>query len=117
MRFVPFFIVLLMAGCQYGLAHAQTSDDVALADCRAKSLLVTVDSPLKVVQAQKDTFDACMGAVISSKQRREVALFKDAQFLCNRTADNEKMRDPLTTAAERTKLYKKCMAGHNYIVQ
>ena len=38
----------------------------------------------------------------------------NAQTVCNDAADNEVKRDSLTTAAERTKIYTRCMKGAGY---
>jgi len=94
-------------------AFAQT--DLAKADaCRTKSLATPVADPAKVIQAQEDAFQRCIAAALPDKQRRQLALYKSAQTVCNDTADNEVKRDSLTTAAERTKIYTRCMKGAGY---
>lgn len=104
---------LLLLALLASPAFAQT--DVAIADaCRTKSLAAPVADPAKVIQAQEDAFQKCIAAALPDKQRRQLALYKSAQTVCNDAADNEVKRDSLTTAAERTKIYTRCMAGAGY---
>jgi hypothetical protein len=103
-------LFLLAAGGAYG----QTKDDIALADCRAESLLVKVDHPLKAGPAQLAAFQNCLAGRLPNVQRRQISLFRNAQATCDQDADNEVKRDPLTDRAE---YFKKCMAGPGYIVQ
>ena len=95
-------------------APAQTKDDIVLANCRAESLLVKVDHPLKVGPAQLAAFQTCLAGRLPNVQRRQISLFRNAQAACDQDADNEVKRDPLT---ERAEYFKKCMTDRNYIVQ
>lgn len=95
---------------------AQAQDDATVEACRAKSRTVKADSPLKVVQAQKDAFDACVASSISDPQRRTLALFRTRQVMCNEDVKKQLTKDPLTTAYEQGEIYRKCMAP-NYVVQ
>lgn len=92
-------------------AYAQTDP---VNDCRLKSLSAPVADPAKIIQAQEDAFQKCIAAALPDKQRRQLALYKSAQTVCNDAADNEVKRDSLTTAAERTKIYTRCMKGAGY---
>ena len=111
------FVIAMIALAS--VAFAQTKDDIALADCRAASLLVKVDHPLKVVPAQLAAFQNCLAGRLPNVQRRQISLFRNAQATCDQDADNAVKRDPLTTAEERAEAFKKCMAepGRGYIVQ
>ena len=111
------FAIATIALALASVAFAQTKDDLALADCRAASLLVKVDNPLKVGPAQLEAFQNCLAGRLPNIQRRQISLFRNAQAACNQDADNAVTRDPLTTAEERAEYFKKCMAGPGYIVQ
>ena len=107
--------ILTMMLCASFAASSYAQTDVAIADaCRTKSLATPVADPAKVIQAQEDAFQKCIAAALPDKQRRQLALYKSAQTVCNDMADNEVKRDSLTTAAERTKIYTRCMKGAGY---
>lgn len=100
-------------------APAWSQDDAAVKACWAQSRAVRVDSPLKVVQAQKDAFDACVAMAILDKQRQTLALFRNAQAGCNNDVKNALNNDPLTTTYEQGEIFRKCMARPpgKYVVQ
>lgn len=97
-------------------AFAQT-DDAIVKDCNEQSVRVSGSDPLKAVDAQVAAFQNCVAGRIPNVQRRTISLHRNWQAFCNKSADNDVKRDTLTTAAERTEAYKKCMALHDYIVQ
>lgn len=95
---------------------AQT-DDATVKACLAKSQAVKADSPLAVVQAQKDFFDACLSSAIADPQRRTLALFKSAQVMCDVEVKNRLKKDPLIPPYEQSGILRDCMADKNYAVQ
>lgn len=97
-------------------AWAQTAADVAALDvCQAKSLTVKVDSPIRVKGAQEEAFQNCLVVAIPDPQRRTLTLRKSREAGCNLEAENEVKRDSLTPAAERDKIYARCLKRHGYV--
>lgn len=107
--------ILAVAAVALAWSHPVWAQDDVEA-CRAQSRTVAVDSPAKVIAAQEEAFQKCLAARLPEAQRRTLAIYKNKQAACNDEADNEVKRDPLTTSAERTKIYAKCMKGVGIVV-
>lgn len=112
MTFVLSLVVLSMAGCGYAWAQ----DDASLKACDVQASAVKVDSPLKVVEARKAVFDACLAAAITDPQRKTLALFNSAQVMCNDDVKKRLTNDPLITTAGQAEIFSECMADRNYVV-